>query len=503
MYRTSPSRITLHVSRRVYILQCAYHCPLQSAHQRCQQQKPHRTPGLAMAFGGKHPSRSPSNISRWFLWRLGGEHWGSEQDIHGGLASYPGERRQDNKGRQHACPSKQHRFPVKIQLTAVVPTIRRGGVPHRINDFLPSNTRKPPARAARSLTYTMDRPRYLRSHSYSRDTDSHPPRDRTTEWVAAQDGQTYDSLPPSPTTAAAAMSMRAPRPSSNRTTASEQSLATTSTNLSGASVAPTRRRRASERHAPPPHTSPVTNFGGGVPPASYSARDQVRMPFPQSPPGSGYPLMLEVVPPRTEPDRSSSKVCAMTLGFGLFAYAFAACAAVSCEETQAISDRPDQGDWGAEHTVEERRQSKISDLLRLAAPIAGRIRGLWAAGRWRIVVWNVLRSLVFIFSTVIVLLAWTDVIWVRNCSIKFFWLACGGLWIPAGSFIPSHSVRTSQTVGFHSEIVVYSVFSISSWLTALPPLRFQTSWQHFLAQSERHAVLVAEQAGLLAVADVV
>ncbi len=348
----------------------------------------------------------------------------------------------------------------------------------------------------------MDRPRYLRSHSHSRDTDSHPSYDRTTEWVTAQDGQTYDSLPPSPTTAAAAMSMRAPRPSSNRTTASEQSLATTSTNLSGASVAPTRRRRGSERHAAPPHTSPVTNFGGGVPPASYSVRDQVRMPFPQSPPGSGYPLMLEVVPPRTEPDRSSSKVCAMTMGFGLFAHNFAACAAVSCEETQAVSDRADQGDWGAEHTVEERRRSKISDLLRLAVPIAGGLYGVCAAGR-RTNRGMGRSSFDVIFSTVIVLLAWTDVIWVRNCSIKFFWPVCGGLWIPASSFIPSHSVRTFSDSGFPVQLCVCFTLRISSWLTALPTSSFFTSWQYFLVKFVHHTVLGAEPAWLLAVADVV
>ncbi|KAF7791720.1 hypothetical protein EIP86_002744 [Pleurotus ostreatoroseus] len=178
--------------------------------------------------------------------------------------------------------------------------------------------------------------------------------DRTSEWVSAQVGQAYDSLPPSPTTAATTMSMRmAASPSSNRTTASsEQSLATASTNFSSASM---RHRRGSERHAAPLHTSPVANFSGStVPPASLSARDQVRMPFPQSPPGSGYPLMLEVAPPRTEPDRSASKVRAITMCFGFFVEALTACATVSREETQAIVDRPDQGNWGAEHALEAR-----------------------------------------------------------------------------------------------------------------------------------------------------
>ncbi|KAJ3556700.1 hypothetical protein NM688_g1884 [Phlebia brevispora] len=130
---------------------------------------------------------------------------------------------------------------------------------------------------------------------HSRDSDN---QHRTAQWVIAQAGQTYESLPPSPTFAAATMRIA---PSSNRTTASsEQSLATSST-------MPT-RRYGSERHLSSSHTNPIPNYSVAVPPANLSAREQMKLPFPQSPPGSGYPLMLEVASPRAEPDRTQSKV---------------------------------------------------------------------------------------------------------------------------------------------------------------------------------------------------
>ena len=125
---------------------------------------------------------------------------------------------------------------------------------------------------------------------------------RTAQWVAAQADEVYDpvrSQPPSPVLAMA--TVRYPRDSKRTTASSEQSIATTSTS------AP-RRQRDRQGSLPPPYAGPVTNYSAALP--HHTVREtprgeRRRMPFPQSPPGSGYPLMLQVDPPRAPLDGGS------------------------------------------------------------------------------------------------------------------------------------------------------------------------------------------------------
>lgn len=137
--------------------------------------------------------------------------------------------------------------------------------------------------------------------------------ERTAMWVEAQARQSYNSSSASspPPTPSSTSTHALP---SNRTTASsEQELTRTIS-----------RRRAV---APPPpspsypYPSSTTPFPVAPAPSSpypfpsqgpsqskhtrSHRSDSVRMPFPQGPPGSGYPLMLEVGPPRPEADHGS------------------------------------------------------------------------------------------------------------------------------------------------------------------------------------------------------
>ncbi|KAH8070766.1 hypothetical protein BXZ70DRAFT_775421 [Cristinia sonorae] len=129
------------------------------------------------------------------------------------------------------------------------------------------------------------------------------PLERTALWVEAQTQQSYAdaSPPPSPTSSIMknSSSPSSTPPQSNRTTASsEQSIATASS---------TARRRG-----PPPSPSAASAmrpFPITVPSSSnvHTLGTQRQLPFPQSPPGTGYPMALEVVPPRVEAERSQSK----------------------------------------------------------------------------------------------------------------------------------------------------------------------------------------------------
>lgn len=136
----------------------------------------------------------------------------------------------------------------------------------------------------------------------ARSRDSHDSHcDRTAEWVAAQANAVYDpvSQPPSPILAATTMSQRTPH--SNRTTvSSEQSIGASETS------------RHRDRHPSLSQLSPVPNYAASVPHHVITTREQTRFAFPQSPPGSGYPLMLEVIPPRADTGLGQSKVCALT-----------------------------------------------------------------------------------------------------------------------------------------------------------------------------------------------
>lgn len=115
-------------------------------------------------------------------------------------------------------------------------------------------------------------------------------RHRTAEWVREQTTQVYAPPPPSSSSTSSPTSMSR-RTSSNRTTSSsEQSVAGPSSAHRHRGVPPS-----------PSHTSPFPS-----PTASGLSWDTQRgLPFPQSPPGSGYPCALEVAAPRAEPERVS------------------------------------------------------------------------------------------------------------------------------------------------------------------------------------------------------
>ncbi|OBZ79953.1 hypothetical protein A0H81_01556 [Grifola frondosa] len=120
--------------------------------------------------------------------------------------------------------------------------------------------------------------------------DSPPltPLERTARWVEAQAAQSHhDSPPPSPADRSSTQAS-----SSNRTTtSSEQSIPRHPMAISPTTLLPStsvRRQRADSR-----------------------ARGALQ-PFPQSPPGSGYPVPLEVAPPRAEADISKANTLAFT-----------------------------------------------------------------------------------------------------------------------------------------------------------------------------------------------
>ncbi|KAH9849254.1 hypothetical protein C2E23DRAFT_870780 [Lenzites betulinus] len=107
------------------------------------------------------------------------------------------------------------------------------------------------------------------------------PLERTARWVEAQAEQTYElPRPPSPRTSIQTSS-------SYRTT--------TSSSEDGSPKSP----------LAPPIISPFAMPAAHVPYATQRPRYDSRsrrasLPFPQSPPGSGYPAPLEVVPPRRD-----------------------------------------------------------------------------------------------------------------------------------------------------------------------------------------------------------
>ncbi|CAL1712460.1 unnamed protein product [Somion occarium] len=102
--------------------------------------------------------------------------------------------------------------------------------------------------------------------------------ERTARWVEAQARQTYDDSPSSP-------SSSTKQPSSNRTTtSSDQSM------LHRAIPLP------SPLQLPPTQSPQMQAQRSRGRKASIDIRTP--LPFPQSPPGSGYPVMLDVDPPR-------------------------------------------------------------------------------------------------------------------------------------------------------------------------------------------------------------
>ncbi|GJE85412.1 hypothetical protein PsYK624_014910 [Phanerochaete sordida] len=108
-------------------------------------------------------------------------------------------------------------------------------------------------------------------------------QDRTHEWVEQQSSMRYSPRaydPPPASVAVSAPGSVSRTHSSSTTTFSEQSSAGPST----------LRRRAPPS---PSHTNSV--------PAS--PHEQRVLPFPQSPPGSGYPMVMQVAAPRVEAPR--------------------------------------------------------------------------------------------------------------------------------------------------------------------------------------------------------
>lgn len=114
--------------------------------------------------------------------------------------------------------------------------------------------------------------------------------DRTLEWVEQQSAMRYSPPaydPPPSTVAPAPSSVSRTHSSSTRTNSfSEQSSAGPSTN----------RRRAMPPS--PSHTNPVPHTLARAP-----SHEQRVLPFPQSPPGTGYPMAMEVAAPRIETPR--------------------------------------------------------------------------------------------------------------------------------------------------------------------------------------------------------
>ncbi|EKM57737.1 uncharacterized protein PHACADRAFT_251555 [Phanerochaete carnosa HHB-10118-sp] len=117
--------------------------------------------------------------------------------------------------------------------------------------------------------------------------------DRIAEWVEQQSAMRYSPRsydPPPRITIPAPSSVSRTGSSSTRTTSfSEQSSAGPST-LKRRAVPPS-----------PSHTNPISMTVAPAPP-----HEQRTPPFPQSPPGSGYPMAMEVASPRVETPRVST-----------------------------------------------------------------------------------------------------------------------------------------------------------------------------------------------------
>ncbi|TCD69537.1 hypothetical protein EIP91_007160 [Steccherinum ochraceum] len=135
-----------------------------------------------------------------------------------------------------------------------------------------------------------------RYNNHNHLADQHAsPLERTALWVEAQSRESYDHASPPPSPTSSSMKGSSSSPASNRTTASsEQSFSSTM-----------------QRRGPPPSPSAATTmrpFPTYAPSSSnvYPQSPQ-RHAFPQSPPGTGYPMMLQVVPPRAEAERTQSK----------------------------------------------------------------------------------------------------------------------------------------------------------------------------------------------------
>ncbi|KIP05945.1 hypothetical protein PHLGIDRAFT_19578 [Phlebiopsis gigantea 11061_1 CR5-6] len=113
---------------------------------------------------------------------------------------------------------------------------------------------------------------------------------RTVEWVEQQSAVRYSSVrydpPPSPTLpSSSTVSMSRTSSSTTRTTSgSEQSFAGQST---------------LKRRGVPPSPSLMNPVPSPITPVSSSSHERA-FPFPQSPPGSGYPMVLQVDPPRVD-----------------------------------------------------------------------------------------------------------------------------------------------------------------------------------------------------------
>ncbi|OCH93990.1 hypothetical protein OBBRIDRAFT_789694 [Obba rivulosa] len=105
--------------------------------------------------------------------------------------------------------------------------------------------------------------------------------ERTARWVETQAGQTYEDLPRS--SPSSSLTRLPPSPISNRTTTSSDQTATTQS--SGPGVRP----------VPPAFGSSMQNV-----PSARSHQTGPSFPFPQSPPGSGFPVQLEIAPPRAD-----------------------------------------------------------------------------------------------------------------------------------------------------------------------------------------------------------
>ncbi|KAF9812847.1 hypothetical protein IEO21_05947 [Rhodonia placenta] len=110
--------------------------------------------------------------------------------------------------------------------------------------------------------------------------------DRTTQWVQAQAAETYDDVSPPPLPQ---LDSNSPEqyPQSNRNTSSSgQSFATPPAPVQFSPIASTSMQRSRPRKE--------SNATG-------------MLPFPRSPPGSGYPMPLEMDPPRAEAQGQEGK----------------------------------------------------------------------------------------------------------------------------------------------------------------------------------------------------
>ena len=114
------------------------------------------------------------------------------------------------------------------------------------------------------------------------------PLERTALWVQAQAAQSYarDSQLPSPARSSATTQTTA----TNRTTASSDAVSLKPTSLARSSS----MQQPSTRSTRPPSATTTQR------PRYDSRARRSSLPFPQSPPGSGYPVQLEVAPRRPE-----------------------------------------------------------------------------------------------------------------------------------------------------------------------------------------------------------